>query len=130
MLRITHPRPIAVAALFLLMPMVPRASGAEAAPGLAEGIIVVDFATGPKGAFHALTATGTLRRGTTSTVRIIRASIDQVPDALVSVAGGASLGGPISRGQTSDGIGFIQMSVAVPEGQLVGSTVTIVVGTA
>ena len=87
-----------------------------------------DFASGKS--THSLTATVPIRRGVTTNVRIIKDLIDLVPFNLVSITGGGTISG-IRNGKVGSGLagkGFIEMNVAVPSGQTLGSTITLKIG--
>jgi hypothetical protein len=95
---------------------------------LAQEIIMDDFASGKSS--HSLTATVPIRRGVTTNVRIVKDFIDLVPFNLVSITGGGTISG-IKNGKTGSGLagkGFIEMNVAVPATQGLGSTITLKVG--
>jgi hypothetical protein len=98
-------------------------------PALRAQVLVFDFSTGTVGTQTSLTGTGRLRRGVTSSVRVVKNFIDLVPDGLISVSGGGSITGAITHGRTRSGTGFIEAKIAVPAGQTLGSTVTLNVGT-
>ena len=95
----------------------------------AQEILVFDFATGTVGNRTGIAGTGVLRRGTTSTVRVVKNFIDLVPNELINVSGGGSISGSITHSRTTGGMGFIEMKIAVPSSQNPGSTITLNVGT-
>ncbi|MEP6733249.1 MAG: hypothetical protein ABJE10_21580 [bacterium] len=97
-------------------------------PARAQGIFVSDFSnnfTSP--ASFALTATAKLRRGTTSSVTIVKDFIDLVPFGLINVRNGGTI---VSRtnGRNAQGKGFITVKISVSATQQVGSTITLDVG--
>jgi hypothetical protein len=93
----------------------------------AQGIFVTDFHS-TTASFYDLTATGHLRRGTTSNVQIVKDLIDLVPfDQIKTSTSGVTLSGK-TNGRTSAGKGFIAFSLAVSATQTLGSTVTVDVG--
>lgn len=112
-------RVIAGLTLFVLVAQEGRAQG--------PGTFVTDFHS-TTASFYDLTATGRLRRGTTSSVQIIKDLIDLVPfDQIKTSTGGVTISNK-SNGRTSAGKGFIQFSLFVSSTQSLGSTVTIDVG--
>ena len=96
----------------------PRAARAQ------EGVTVTDFAGSTA---TSLTSTGSLRRGTTSTVKIVKNLIDLVPDGTITLTGGGTRGS-VTHGRTNSGTGFISMPITVSSGQNPGSTITLNVG--
>jgi hypothetical protein len=115
------PRSLAVAVIAATL-LLPTVSNAQSSPA-----IITDDYLGGSSSSHSLTATVPLRRGISTSVKIVKDFIDLVPFELVSISGGGTISS-LSNGRTSQGKGFIAMSVTVPSGQTPGSTITLKVG--